>query len=250
MPSDRVQRRIDQLLDEADQAIAGGDWETARLRCEAVLAFDPANQDALDYVAAVLRRLSSTAPSTGAADDAAAAAAKQGAAPSQPLPESFTGGRYRVSSLLGEGGKKIVYRARDTVLKREVAFALIKTDGLDAAGRERVQREAEVLAQLGAHPNIVSVFDLGAEAGQPYIVTELLPGGDLQQLVTDTPEHRLPITRVLEVGLAIAKALAFAHGEGVIHRDLKPGNVWLAQDGTPKLGDFGLAVASDQSRLT
>ncbi|MHB8574028.1 MAG: protein kinase domain-containing protein [Dehalococcoidia bacterium] len=253
MPSERVQRQIDRLLDQAEEAMAAGEWETVRLRCEAVLTLDAGNPDAMSYRDGAVRRLNPDAAgaTTGSNDGGPARRhAAAGALSAPPLPESFTGGRYRVSSLLGEGGKKIVYRARDTVLKREVAFALIKTDGLDAAGRERVQREAEVLAQLGAHPNIVTVHDLGQEHGQPYIVTELLSGGDLQQLVADTPEHRLPITRVLEIGLALAKALAFAHEQGVVHRDLKPGNVWLAQDGTPKLGDFGLAVASDQSRLT
>ena len=91
------------------------------------------------------------------------------------------GGRYRVSGLLGEGGKKVVYAAHDTLLDRDVAFALIKTDGLDDAGRERVKRKAQALGRLGSHPNIVTVHDLGElsepgeHKGRPFIVTELLP---------------------------------------------------------------------------
>ncbi|MCH8346275.1 MAG: hypothetical protein IIC87_05025 [Chloroflexi bacterium] len=86
---------------------------------------------------------------------------------------------------MGEGGKKKVYLAHDTLLDREVAFALIKTEGLDAAGRTRIQREAQAMGRLGSHPHIVTVFDLGqhpstdsGQASQPYMVTELMGGGD------------------------------------------------------------------------
>src|SRR4029077_8855553 len=109
-------------------------------------------------------------------------------APAPPsLPAAFGGGRYRVTGLLGEGGKKVVYQAHDTLLDRDVAFALIKTDGLDDAGRERVKREAQALGRLGSHPNIVFVFDLGEESGRPDIVTELLPGGDLAHRIGAAP---------------------------------------------------------------
>ncbi|HEY8691477.1 MAG TPA: AAA family ATPase, partial [Chloroflexota bacterium] len=165
------------------------------------------------------------------------------------MPTSFANGRYQVLGFLGEGGKKTVYRAHDTLLDRDVAFALMRTDGLDAAGRERVQREAQALGRLGS-PHIVSVFDLGEDDGHPFIVSEFLPGGDLDHLIRAAPDHRLPLARVLELGVDIAKGLAVAHEHGVVHRDLKPGNVLLAADGTPKLADFGLAVALDQSRLT
>src|SRR5262245_61874625 len=89
----------------------------------------------------------------------------QPAAPGQTAPpQSFAGGRYEVKRFLGEGGKKQVYLAHDTLLDRDVAFALIKTDGLDEVGRERVRREAQAMGRLGAHPHIVSVFDLGEHA--------------------------------------------------------------------------------------
>ncbi len=102
-------------------------------------------------------------------------------------PRAFVGGRYETRELLGEGGKKRVYRAHDTLLDREVAFALIKTDGLDQVGRERVRREARAMGRLGSHPNIVSVLDLGEDQGQPYLVTELMPGGDLTTLLQPLP---------------------------------------------------------------
>src|SRR5207253_433014 len=105
-----------------------------------------------------------------------------------------------------EGGKKRVYLAHDTRLDRDVAFALIKTDGLDAEGRERIEREAQAMGKLGTHPHIVSVFDMGEEEafplpegegqgegarpgmhGQPYLVTELMAGGDIEALLDQAP---------------------------------------------------------------
>ena len=95
-----------------------------------------------------------------------------------PGPASFAAGRYDVVRFLGEGGKKQVYLAHDNLLDRDVAFGLIKTEGLDDAARTRVAREAQAMGRLGSHPHIVTVFDLGEEEGQPYIVTELMGGGD------------------------------------------------------------------------
>ncbi len=102
-------------------------------------------------------------------------------------PRSFANGRYQVQELLGEGGKKRVYLAHDTLLDRDVAFALIKTEGLDEAGRQRVRREARAMGRLGAHPHIVAVLDLGEEHGQPYLVTELMAGGDLTVCLDAAP---------------------------------------------------------------
>ncbi|MFN0072659.1 MAG: protein kinase domain-containing protein, partial [Chloroflexota bacterium] len=179
------------------------------------------------------------------------------AASSPTGPVSFAQGRYHVSRLLGEGGKKRVYLAHDTRLGRDVAFALIKTDGLDAAGHVRLDREARAMAQLGDHPHIVSVLDLGEElstgsvaGGQPYLVSQLMAGGDLETLLDQAPEHRLPLGQAVTIARQVTEALVHAHAHGVIHRDLKPGNIWLTGEGTAKLGDFGLAVALDQSRLT
>jgi len=86
--------------------------------------------------------------------------------------------------------------------------------------------------------------------GQPYIVTELMGGGDVEGLIAGAPEHRVPLARTLEIGIAVCEGLAFAHSKGIVHRDLKPGNVWLTTTGIAKLGDLGLAVALDRSRLT
>jgi serine/threonine protein kinase len=94
--------------------------------------------------------------------------------------DSFADGRYQVKKFLGEGGKKKVYLAHDTVLDRDVAFALIKTEKLDRAARARITREAQAMGRLGDHPHIVTVYDFGDHEGQPYMVLPLLPGGDVE----------------------------------------------------------------------
>jgi len=171
-------------------------------------------------------------------------------APPSPIPTSFVNGRYKVKKFLGEGGKKKVYLAHDTVLDRDVAFALIKTEKLDAANRARITREAQAMGKLGDHPNIVSIYEMGEEKGQPYIVIPFMPGGDVEGLIEKAPEHRLPIPQAIKISREVCKGLEYAHGKGIIHRDIKPGNVWLSADGTAEVGDFGLALAVDLSRLT
>lgn len=100
--------------------------------------------------------------------------------PLPTLPATFVNGRYRVAKFLGEGGKKKVYLVHDETLDRDVAFALIKTKGLDEVGIERVRREAKVMGRLGDHQHIVTVYDMGDEEGQPFLVTELMGGGDVE----------------------------------------------------------------------
>jgi len=173
-----------------------------------------------------------------------------GKAKAPSLPSSFVNGRYKVKSFLGEGGTKKVYLAHDTSLDRDVAFALIKTEGLDEQVRARVSREAKALGRLGDHPNIVGIFDMGEEKGQPYAVLPVMSGGDVETLLEKAPEHRLPIEQAIRIAKYVASGLEYAHSKGIIHRDLKPGNVWLTSDGTAKIGDFGLAMATDMSKLT
>jgi len=172
------------------------------------------------------------------------------AKPPSPQPTSFAGGRYKVKKFLGEGGKKKVYLAHDTTLDRDVAFALIKTEKLDDKSRTRIIREAQAMGRLGDHPNIVTIHDMGEHEGQPYMVLPLMPGGDVEGLIEKANEHRLPLDKAIEIAESVCRGLEFAHAKGIIHRDLKPGNVWLSADGTAKIGDFGLAVAVDLSRLT
>ena len=180
----------------------------------------------------------------------ALAGGRPAVAPAPAMPATIAGGRYQLRCLLGEGGKKRVYLATDTRLDRDVAIALIKTEGLDEAGLARVRREARAMGKLGDHPHIVTVFDIGEEAGQPYIVSQHMPGGSVDDLLQAADRHRLPIEQTLRIADEVCRALQHAHDCGVVHRDVKPSNVWLTADGTAKLGDFGLAVARDRSRLT
>ncbi|MEE8346318.1 MAG: protein kinase [Dehalococcoidia bacterium] len=178
--------------------------------------------------------------------------------PSPALPASFAGGRYQVQRFLGEGGRKRVYLAHDSKLDRDVAIAVIKTEGLDEAGLARVHREAQAMGRLGDHPHIVTIFDIGDEDGQPYIVSQYMAGGDLEGLLQRAENRRLSINQAVVIANQIRQALEHAHSRGIIHRDLKPGNIWLTeapsaasgQPQTAKLGDFGLAVALDRSRVT
>src|SRR4051812_28936034 len=240
MPSERVQRQIDRFLDEAEEALGGDDWVLVRQRAQAVLRLDPENEDARTYLAAA-ERDSEGGPGTSGPPPRHVA---------EPVPTSFCNDRYQVKKFLGEGGKKKVYLAADTLLDRDVAFALIKTDGLDDVGRERVRREAQAMGRLGAHPHVVSVFDLGEEDGQQFIVTEPMGGGDVEGLIEKAEQHRVSLTDAIRIADEVCQGLEFAHSKGVVHRDLKPGNVWLTADGTAKLGDFGLAVSLDRTRLT
>jgi len=250
MPSPFIQRQIDELLEEAARAIKASNWDVVVNSAHNALALDPENEDAQSLLAAAERAQPARAEGPPPREQRDAGISQGTAARESLLPETFASGRYTVKKFLGEGGKKKVYLAHDTLLDRDVAFALIKTEGLDDIGRDRITREAQAMGRLGAHPHIVSVFDLGGEDGQPYIVTELMGGGDVEGLIEKASDHRPPLERTLEIGVQVSRGLEFAHDKGIVHRDIKPGNVWLTADGVAKIGDFGLAVAIDRTRLT
>jgi len=162
------------------------------------------------------------------------------------------GGRYRLEERLGEGGLGVVWRARHLGLQRDFALKVLRTAALhNPRSLARFQREAEALGRL-RHPNVVEVTDFGVDADTsvPYLVMELLPGQTLADLLRETGP--LPAARALPLLEELAAAVDAAHGQGILHRDLKPGNVALVTNGTGepvvKVFDFGLAEIADPSR--
>lgn len=152
-----------------------------------------------------------------------------------------TSGRYRVLSELGRGGMGVVYLAKDVVLDRDVALKELPARlAGDDAFAARFRQEARMLARL-THPNIVQVFDLVEHGSSLFMAMELMEGGDLDRLLAKMGPAPLPM--VAKLMAPIADALAVAHSKGIVHRDVKPMNVLLTGDGTPKLTDFGLAKA-------
>jgi class 3 adenylate cyclase/tRNA A-37 threonylcarbamoyl transferase component Bud32 len=158
-------------------------------------------------------------------------------------------GRYVVDSFLGRGGRKHVYRARDIEAhEREVAVAVFETEGVEEMILARARREAQAMSKLGEHPNIVRVLDTGEEDRVPYVVSEYVGGGDLAGVLEDCDGRRLEIDRAIAIAVDVCRALEHAHSRGIVHRDLKPANIWLGDDGTARLGDFGLATTDRRSR--
>ena len=205
MASKRIQRRIETLLDEADEAVANSDWAVVRDRAQNVLRLDPDNQDALSYLAAADRDTGNPQPPAQTT-----APLLPASLPATPVhPTYFANGRHQVNRFLGEGSKKKVYLAHDTLLDREVAFALIKTEGLDEAGRSRIQREAQAMGRLGSHSHIVSVFDLGQEQDQPNKVTELMGGGDVEGVIEEATDHRVPLEQAIGIARETCQGLEF-----------------------------------------
>ena len=149
-------------------------------------------------------------------------------------------GRYLILDQIGAGGMGIVYRARDRRLQRDVAVKVIAPGMLaDEEVRHRFRKEALALSKLN-HPNIAAVYDFDTHEGIELLVMELVPGESLQDLLKNGP---LPLRDILRLGTQLARGLAAAHLAGVIHRDLKPGNLRVTPDGQLKILDFGLARA-------
>jgi serine/threonine protein kinase/Tol biopolymer transport system component len=145
---------------------------------------------------------------------------------------------YQILSLVGEGGMGEVYRARDPVLKRDVAIKVLpQFVSQDSDRMRRFQQEAQAAAALN-HPNILAVYQLGNFEGTTYLVSELLEGGTLREELT---HGALPARKAIDYGVQIAHGLAAAHHKGIVHRDLKPENIFISRDGRAKILDFGLA---------
>ena len=156
-----------------------------------------------------------------------------------PLQPGSVLGRYRLLEMIGEGGMGEVWKAHDDNLDRDVAIKMLLRGTLGhATRRERFRREALVLSRL-SHPGVATIFDFDAQGGFDFLVMEYVAGGTLESRLERGP---LPIDRILNMGAAIADALDNAHKQGILHRDLKPGNIVLTADDHPKILDFGLAV--------
>ena len=164
------------------------------------------------------------------------------------MSEDLLDSRYRIERPLGQGGMATVYLAQDDELDRPVALKIL-ADHLasDSTFRDRFEREARLAARLD-HPNVVRVFDVGESDGRPFIVMEYVEGDTLADEVGRLGP--LPPDRAVDLGLQICSGLEAAHASGLVHRDVKPRNLLLRQDGVLKIADFGIARAAESTRLT
>src|ERR1700761_9573639 len=161
-------------------------------------------------------------------------------------------GRYRLEARIGAGGSSAVYRALDETLQRRVAVKLMNREvASDSDQLERFRREARAVAQL-SHPNIVSVIDAGEDLDpdhpRPYIVFEYVEGETLKERIRRL--GRLPIPEAVAYAIEIARALGAAHARHIVHRDVKPQNVLIDEEGSAKVTDFGIARTLDEEGLT
>ncbi|MGH3329554.1 MAG: serine/threonine-protein kinase, partial [Streptomycetales bacterium] len=166
--------------------------------------------------------------------------------------ERVLAGRYRLDAQLGRGGMGIVWRGLDTTLGREVAVKEVLLppqlpEGEVRTLRQRTLREARAAARL-SHPGVVTVYDVVEEDSRPWIVMELLPSRSLAEVIRE--DGPLPYRRVAAIGLQVLAALRVAHAAGILHRDVKPGNVLFAPDGRAVLTDFGIASVEGDPSLT
>lgn len=162
--------------------------------------------------------------------------------------ERVLAGRYRIESAVGEGGMAKVFRGQDVVLGRTVAVKVLAPEyARDGRFVERFRREAQSAAAL-SHPNVVSVFDTGSDGPVHYIVMEFLEGRTLREVLA--ADGRLHPDRAAEIAESMCRALATAHHHGLVHRDVKPGNVMLTPSGEVKVMDFGIARVTTGEALT
>lgn len=155
---------------------------------------------------------------------------------------SLLDGRYRITARVGHGGMAEVYESTDVMTKRVVAIKLIREDVMsNPVNLMRFQNEASIAASLN-HPNIVKVYNHGTVQGVPYIANEFIKGQNLKEVLDF--RGALPILEAVDILLQVSSALAYAHSHGVVHRDVKPDNIYVMGDGTVKLGDFGIALSN------
>ena len=156
--------------------------------------------------------------------------------------------RYKIIRSIGEGGMANVYLAYDTILEREVAVKILRGDlADDEKFVRRFQREANAASSL-KHPNIVEMYDVGEDDGNYFIVMEYINGKTLKSLIKK--RGALTLEEVMDIMLQLTSAVACAHDSYIIHRDIKPQNVMILEDGRIKITDFGIAMALNSNELT
>jgi len=217
------QDRFGELLDAYLEAVRSG-------KASSPEAFAAANPDLEDELRAVLPLLVDMEHVAQAGGD-------------QPLavpPPDFSGTDFQLLRRIGGGGMGVVYEALQTSLNRKVAVKILSpARPVEDEALNRLQNEARVIAQL-YHPNIVKVYTAGHLGGSFFYAMELLDGTDLARMPPTAPRE------IAKVGLDAARALAYAHGCGVLHCDVKPSNLFRGADGVLKIGDFGLALSTNE----
>ena len=157
-------------------------------------------------------------------------------------------GRYRLEEQIGRGGMSTVWRAFDTTLERPVAIKMLHRDvARDSDQLERFRREAKAVAKVSS-PYVVGVIDAGEEDHTPFIILEFVDGETLKERIRRL--KRLDVAEAVAYAIEIARGLQAAHDRGIVHRDVKPQNVLLDEDGAARVTDFGIAHAPDSSPLT
>ena len=161
---------------------------------------------------------------------------------------SLVENRYRVTARIGHGGMAEVYEGNDIIGKKTVAIKLIRKDVMEnPVNLIRFKNEATIAASLN-HPNIVKVYNHGTVDGVPYIANEFIKGQNLKQVLDFRTS--VPVEEAVDYMIQLASALDYAHQHGIVHRDVKPDNLYVMGDGTIKLGDFGIAQTDASSQLT
>jgi non-specific serine/threonine protein kinase len=172
-----------------------------------------------------------------------------------PGPDYLVAGRYRLRSKIGGGGMGAVWLAHDTLLDRQVAIKQVlsvagMTEDSAAEMRQRAMREGRIAARL-SHRNAIAMHDVALDAGEPWLVMEYLPSRSIAEILHQS--GTMPVNQVAQVGAQVADAMAEAHSAGILHRDIKPGNILIAEGrnaGLVKLTDFGISRSKDDVQLT